>query len=439
MLQKKQTHNAKVQNEVVKELKEGAEGLDIVSIGVDVQGLVLMINEHNIKMFDDVEYTMVDVIKNIIESRASFNSFFLIDIGAIFRRYKLWMQHMPRVKMFYAVKCNPDKLLLNTLVDLGVGFDVASKMEISTVREFAVDPKRIIFANPVKENNHISYAESEGILKMTFDSVDELKKISVFHPNAELVLRILVDDSKSKLPFGSKFGCPKKNLPVIFDLAKTLNLNIIGVSFHVGSACEDSNTYADAIIQAREVFDIAKEHGFDMRLLDLGGGYGGDDNKESDNKFIETTRIINETIEKYFSDIRDLEIIAEPGRFIATSVGTLVTNIIGKKVIIDDEGNKIIHYYINSNIYGMFNNIIFDKATPVFELLKPIIEDQPLFKSVIFGNTCDAGDRLIDNIKLPELSIGTWFIIRNFGSYTYSAGSKFNGFDLADIIYIFTY
>ena len=165
----------KVENEVVKELKEGAEDLDIVKIGVDVPGLVSMINENNIRMYDDEEYKMTDVIKSVIESRASLSSFFLLDIGAIFRKYKLWMRHMPTVKMFYAVKCNSDKLLLHTLVDLGVGFDVASKVEISTVRELEVDPDKMIFANPVKEINHITFAEGEGIKKMTFDNVDELK------------------------------------------------------------------------------------------------------------------------------------------------------------------------------------------------------------------------------------------------------------------------
>ena len=204
----KQVKITKVENEVVKELKEGAEDLDIVSI--DVQGLVSMISEKNIRMYDDAEYSMFDVINNIIESRASLNSFFLIDIGAIFRRYKLWMHHMPKVKMFYAVKCNPDKMLLNTLVGLGAGFDVASKTEISTVTELGVDPNKIIFANPVKEINSITFAQTKNISKMTFDSEDELKKISIYHPYAKLVLRILVDDSKSKMPFGTKFGCPKE-------------------------------------------------------------------------------------------------------------------------------------------------------------------------------------------------------------------------------------
>lgn len=435
-LNKKKTSNTKVESEVVKELKEGAEELDIVSI--DIQGLVSMINEHNIRMYDQLEYKMSDVIKNVIESRASLSSFFLIDIGAIFRRYKLWMQHMPRVKIYYAVKCNPDKLLLNTLVDLGVGFDVASKMEISTVMELNVDPKKIIFANPVKEIGSITFAEAEGINKMTFDSEDELKKISIYHPYAKLVLRILVDDSKSKMPFGSKFGCPKDNLLGIFNLAKTLNMNIIGVSFHVGSCCTDSAAYPDAISLAREVFDMAKEYGFEMNFLDIGGGFPGHDTKESEEKFMEIAYKINIELNQSFSDIPNLEVVAEPGRFFATSCGTLATNVICRKIMVKPDSEKTIYYYINSSLYGLFNNIIFDKATPTLELLKEESE-QPVYKSIIFGQTCDSMDKIADGIMLPELVCGNWLIIRNHGAYTNAAASSFNGFGSSDINYIFTF
>ncbi|XWV25035.1 MGC52527 protein [Tupanvirus deep ocean] len=437
MFSKKQTKNTKVENEVVKELKEGAEDLDILSI--DVQGLVSMISDKNIRMYDDAEYDMIDVINNIIESRASLNSFFLIDMGAIFRRYKLWIRHMPKVKMFYAVKCNPDKMLLNTLVDLGAGFDVASKTEISTVTELGVDPDKIIFANPVKEINSITFAQTKNINKMTFDTEDELKKISIYHPHAQLVLRILVDDSKSKLQLGSKFGCPKENLPGVFNLAKTLNLKIIGVSFHVGSCCGDGSAYADAISLAREVFDIAKTYGFDMNFLDIGGGFPGHDTKESDDKFIEIAQNVNLQLDKSFSDIPNLEVIAEPGRFFATSCGTLVTNVICRKIMSSGENEKIIHYYINSSLYGLFNNIIFDKAVPQLELLSKISENEPLYKSVIFGQTCDSMDKIADDITLPELVCGNWIVIRNHGAYTNAAASTFNGFTNTDIEYVFTY
>lgn len=428
----------RVETEVVKELREGVEGLDVV--GVNVQGLVSMINEENIKMFDDEEYTISDVIKNIIEHKASLNSIFVIDIGAIFRRYKLWIKHIPRVRMFYAVKCNPNKLLLSTLVYLNVGFDVASKGEISIIRrEFNVDPKNIIFANPVKEINHITFAESEGIRKMTFDNEDELKKISTFHPNAELVLRILVDDSKSEMPFGAKFGCPKSNLDGVFCLAKNLKLNIVGISFHVGSGCRDPLAYRDAIKYAKEVFLIGKENGFNMTLLDIGGGFPGHATPESDSIFIQIADTINEAIDEFLNDIDGIDIIAEPGRFFATSCGILATNVIGRKTMMDSDNNKIMHYYINSNLYGLFNNIIFDKTIPKLELLKTVTDNEKLYKSVIFGQTCDSMDKITDNVMLPELSCGNWLIIKNHGAYTIASASKFNGFELVDIDYVFTF
>jgi diaminopimelate decarboxylase len=241
------------------------------------------------------------------------------------------------------------------------------------------------------------------------------------------------------MPFGSKFGCPKHNLAGVFDLAKTLGLNIIGVSFHVGSECESSDAYSNAIILAREVFDMAKNYGFNLNLMDIGGGFPGHDTPESEQKFIEIAEAINKQIEISFQDYPDLEVIAEPGRFFATSCGTLVTNIIGRKVIFSSDNEKVMHYYINSNLYGMFNNILFDKATPVFELLKPIREGDNLYRSVIFGQTCDSMDKIADGITLPELVCGNWLIIRNHGAYTIAAASRFNGFEIEDVNYVFTF
>lgn len=441
MSSNKNNKNEHIKNEVLRELKEGAEGLDIVNININ--GLVSMINENNIGMYDDTEYNMFDVINHLIEKNNSLNSFFLMDIGAVIRRYKLWMTNLPKVKIFYAVKCNSDKLLLSTLVGLGVGFDVASKVEISMVKEFGIDSSKIIFANPVKEINHITFANQKNIKKMTFDSEDELLKIKLFHPNAESVLRILVDDSKSRCPFGSKFGCPKNNIQKVFGLAQYLKLNIIGVSFHVGSGCEDSSAYSEAIALAKEVFDLAKQYDFNMTLLDIGGGFPGHDTEESDNKFINIANTINESLDKFFHDVPNLEVIAEPGRFFATSCGTLVTNVIGKKVIEESGDNpKTIHYYINSNLYGLFNNIIFDHAIPILEINRDkdsSSNNQPFYRSVVFGQTCDSLDKIVEGIMVPELSLGNWLIIKNHGAYTIAAASRFNGFDLADIKYVFTY
>lgn len=430
----KEKEKAIVKNEIVTELKEDADDIDLISLNVD--GLVSIINDGGIKRYDTQEFKIEDIIHDFIQNTSSLNSFFLMDIGQIFRRYKLWKKLLPRVEIFYAVKCNPDKILLKTLSYFGVGFDVASKSEISMVDEYDVSRDKIVYANPIKEIDHIMFARSKGVTMMTFDNEDELKKISVFHPTAELILRLLVDDSKSKLPLGAKFGCPSANLEKIFILAKQLHLKLIGVSFHVGSGCIDGSAYCDAIKSAKDVFVMAHNHGYKFTLLDIGGGFEGHDDEISNCNFSNIATIINKAIDNHFNDYPELRIISEPGRFFATSCGTLVTNVIGKKKI-EIADKKVFHYYINSNLYGMFNNIVFDKAIIKMNLLNKYPD--MTFDSVIWGNSCDSMDQICENIILPELACGDWIYIQNHAAYTTSSGSTFNGLKLSDVKYIYTF
>ena len=166
-----------VKKDIVDELKEDAEDLDLIK--VDIQGLVSMIHEERIMRYNMKEFTTKDIIQDFIEKSSSLNSFFLMDLGQIFRRYKFWKKLLPKVEIFYAAKCNSDRIFLRTLSYLNIGFDVASKAEISMVDDLEVSKDMLIFANPVKEIDHIMYARSKGICMMTFDSEDELKKISI--------------------------------------------------------------------------------------------------------------------------------------------------------------------------------------------------------------------------------------------------------------------
>src|SRR5258708_6581248 len=113
---------------------------------------------------------------------------------------------MPRVKPFYAVKCNSDLFVLKTLVSLGTGFDCASTEEIKTMLSLGVDPENIIFANPCKAHSNIRYSRDQHVNLMTADNADELRKIHAINPNADIVIRIYADDSKAICRLGKKFG-----------------------------------------------------------------------------------------------------------------------------------------------------------------------------------------------------------------------------------------
>lgn len=134
---------------------------------------------------------------------------------------------------FAAIKSNPDPMVVKLLAALGLGFDCASKSEIQQVLQLGVDPERIIYANPCKQASFIRYAAQQQVAKMTFDNAEELHKIKLLYPNAELVLRILTDDSKSLCQLGLKFGAPMERVASLLQTAKDLELNVIGVRYVV--------------------------------------------------------------------------------------------------------------------------------------------------------------------------------------------------------------
>ena len=393
-----------------------------------------MIQESGAKIYkksDDI----YDIINSILEHNMSEEAFYIVDIGKIIRQYLKWEEFMPDIKPHYAVKSNPNPLILKTLSALGCNFDCASKNEMAAVIAITNDPSRIIFANPIKMSNQIQYARSIDVDLMTFDSEFELYKIKLYHTYSDLILRIKVNDAKSVCKFSSKFGATLDEADTLFGIAKTLQLNVTGISFHVGSGCSDLDQYRDAIVDARQYFKLAKDK-FDMDLtvLDIGGGFPGTDNDTL--RFEDIAQTIMTTTREQFADVPNLKLIAEPGRFLVANSHTLVINVIGKKERVTEEGEKELILYTNEGVYSSFNCIIFDHVIPI---LKPYNErDGPLYKTTVFGSTCDAFDRITDTIMLPNLAIGEWIFTENFGAYTIAAASSFNGFSTGKMEYILT-
>jgi len=350
--------------------------------------------------------------------------FYVVDLGDICRKVKLWRLKLPRVKAFYAIKCNPLPQVLKTIAHFGLGFDCASKNEIDTVlTETGVDPSRIVYANPCKTKSFIRHARSRGVTRMTFDNATELEKIAEVYPEAELILRIKVDDSGSLMQFSSKFGADLTIVPDLLEQAADLGLNIVGVSFHVGSGCCDPSCFNEAIANARAVFDQAALYGYDLSVLDLGGGFPG--NNGSEGLFDKCARAINQQLEESFSseEFPDIEIIAEPGRFMAASAFALYTTVIAKRRVLNNRFN----YYLNDGVYGSFNCKVFDHHNPEPIAVGKSSTEQG-YMSVLWGPTCDSLDKVHDGVQLPELAVGDWLLFKDMGAYTCSAASEFNGF-----------
>jgi ornithine decarboxylase len=344
------------------------------------------------------------------------------------------------------MKCNPSQPIVKILAALGTGFDCASAEEIRIAKELNVPNSKIIFANPCKSKVNILKARQEGIKMMTFDNVDELRKVHSLFPEAEMVLRILPDDSHSLMKFGTKFGAPSESWEELFTEANKLGIKIIGVSFHVGSGCFDAIAYAHALSLARSAFDMASTYGFDFTLLDIGGGFPG--STDTSLTFPEIAEVLRPTLDELFPASMGVKIIAEPGRYFAQACLTLATSIHSKRAYREGDGSKCFKYYVGDGVYGSFNCIMFDHANPKPRLLREEIhsdsssesesesEERMRYSSTIFGPTCDSMDRIVNQTLLPELAVGEWIYFENMGAYTTAAASGFNGFHSPSSFYV---
>ena len=300
-------------------------------------------------------------------------SFFVCDVGVVERQYGRWRAELPAVRPFYAVKCNPDSALMATLAGCGGGFDAASAAEVELALSLGVSCDDIILANPIKSVHDLQYAARVGVRKMTFDNADELLKVKAHHPSAQLVLRLLPDDSGSVMRFGVKFGAPLVHVEPLLQLASSLGLQVLGCSFHIGSGCFDVTSYAKAIALCRHVFDIAEQRlGMPaFTLLDIGGGFPGNPDVGQDTgavpAFEKFAAVIRASLQQHFPQPH-VRVIAEPGRYMATAFSTLFTHVQGKREEPADPslpGTRKFLYYMNDGVYGSFNCILFDHAQPV--------------------------------------------------------------------------
>lgn len=374
--------------------------------------------------------------------------FYIFDLGAVLERWRVWTTSLPRVTPHYAVKCNPDPAMLSLLAALGTGFDCASPAEIELVRDMGVSVERIIYAHCCKMPRDLQHAARVGVTQTTFDTEDELVKIAQLHPRAACVLRIRADDVAARCNLGDKYGAEEDEWQPLLLAAKRLGLDVAGISFHVGSGARNPSAFPIAVGKAREAFDMAIALGFNMRLLDLGGGYSG--NLTEGITMAAVAASLNAALEAHFPAADGVRVIAEPGRYFAEPGMTLHTRVFGKRV---REGRPAgvdsRYYWIADGVYGSMNCQIYDHAllsVRPFPLAPTSTDGEAMeaetakLPSTLYGPTCDGMDTLMRGLPLPELAVGDWLQWPSMGAYTLAAGSAFNGFNsqAVDVHYVFS-
>jgi len=357
----------------------------------------------------------------------------VIDHDIIRRNYAEFKKHLPKVQAYYALKANPAPEIVRTLYKAGASFDVASLPEFMLAYQNIkhLPPKeqqdfiwdKIIYANPTKPKETLQVLDRYKPL-VTYDNPTELKKIKQYAPNAGVVLRLRVPNTGSMVELSSKFGCdPGEAVDLVVE-AFRLGLVVEGLSFHVGSQCTNFENFVQALNMAAAVIDESRSRGHEIKILDIGGGFPAHYNRHV-KPFSVLAKKINAEIERLFP--RDIQILAEPGRFLVATAATCVARVIGKAV---RDGKTC--YFIDDSVYHTFSGIIFDHCQYHLKAFKKGRSEI----CAVFGQTCDGVDTISQSEELPELEVEDLVYAEDIGAYSNASSTWFNGFPPAKVVHV---
>lgn len=345
----------------------------------------------------------------------------VLSLEQIEKNYRLLRTHLPRVKVFYAIKANPHRRILELMRDLGSNFDVASDGEIMELSSLGVDGSRMIYANPMKTVNGLRACRNAGVGKMTFDSAGEIDKMARECPGATVLLRIRIDNSSAHVDLNKKFGAAREQALELLLKARDAGLDAAGIAFHVGSQTTSADPYLYALDIAREIFEEAAAAGMQLRIMDIGGGFPIPEPKVRFN----LQEMLNQINARLDEDFPGVEIWAEPGRFICGTAVNLITSVIG----VTERGGQP-WYFLDEGLYGTFSGVLFDQWD--FKLISFKEGDQ--VAATFAGPSCDSLDIMFRGKMTVRQEEGDLILVPICGAYTSASATTFNGFSKANFV-----
>ncbi len=357
---------------------------------------------------------------------------YVVSRSQMVKNFHLLNDSLSAAKFYYAMKANPHPEILRILLAEGMGFDVASKGEITAAVAVGANPQAdLIFADTVKDPKQIAYAHSIGLDDFTFDNLSEITQIARHAPGTGVFLRIMVSNEGSVAHLSHKFGAPPEQAVSLLTAARDQGLIPHGISFHVGSQCLNPQRYVEALDTTAEIFERAAAAGLSLQTVDIGGGFPV---RYEDEKIdlAAMCKTIDDHFRRRFGT--DINLVAEPGRAIVGDAMILVTKVISESV---RHGQNWL--YFDDGTYGSFLEVL------LYQMRFPLrtSTDGPPRNYVLAGPTCDSidvfsrdDDGRIQGVDLPEMHLDDLLIAGSMGAYTFSEATRFNGFEPPAFVYI---
>ncbi|HSR09926.1 MAG TPA: diaminopimelate decarboxylase [Thermodesulfobacteriota bacterium] len=352
--------------------------------------------------------------------------FYLYSLNTLENHFRAFQTAFSSVdhRVCFSAKANSNLAILRVFIRMGGGVDVVSGGELFRAVRAGAKGDRVVYSGVGKRADEIEYALEIPILMFNVESAQELIAINriagEMGTKAPIALRVNPDVDPKTHPYIStglkknKFGINIQSSLEDYRLARTLpNLDIIGVSCHIGSQLTDVGPFVEAVQRVKSLIGTLRSEGMEIRYLDMGGGLGITYHQEEPpHPMMYAEAMLREV------DGMNCTLILEPGRVIVGNAGVLVTRVLYTKsgeeknfVIVDAAMNDL----IRPSLYGSYQRVQPVRRNPRTEIVADVV-----------GPICESGDFLAKDRKLPHVESGDLLGVMSAGAYGFSMSSNYN-------------
>ncbi|MFC0215808.1 type III PLP-dependent enzyme [Paenibacillus chartarius] len=355
-------------------------------------------------------------------------SAFIYDLKALRERAMDIVQGLPDgCRLFYAIKANPSKVILECLEPIVHGFEAASIGEVRKIREVS-EHKPVIFGGPGKKDEEIAEALERRVMLLHAESTHELRRISLLAGRlgvtASVLLRVNLRASFPEATLvmagrPTQFGIDEEQVPEAIRLALSLpHVQLEGFHLHSISNNLDPQLHAKLIsVYWARAKEWQEAYSLSLRYLNAGGGFGisyTDPNRTFDWSVF-TTGLRDVLAEQ---SIPGVELLFEPGRYMAAACGYYAAEVIDLKC------NHGKHYAIlrggshHFRLPGAWQHSHPFEVVPLerwdYPFARPEVRDVEITAA---GELCTPKDVLARDVRVARLRIGDVLLFHYAGAY----------------------
>lgn len=316
----------------------------------------------------------------------------------------------------YAVKANPDPLLLRALAAAGIAaFDVASPREMALVRDYV--PGGVLhYHNPVRSTVEVEAGQAAGVTSWSVDRMSELDKLRGLPKGTEIAVRLALPVPGAAYDFGTKFGASPADAVALLRKVTAMGFGP-SMTFHPGTQCAAPKAWARYIAACA---GIAGQAGVTLARLNVGGGFAAHRERAAPD-LAGIFAAIDLATTRAFGRNRPA-LVCEPGRAMVAEAVSLALRVkaLGPEAVV-----------LNDGIYGALAEWRDLGPAARITVLGPdgALRRAPRNRRPVFGPTCDSLDRLPGQVPLPgDMTEGDYLLIDGMGAYGLGLATAFNGY-----------